>query len=239
MITRQLLEGGGFNLGYLLKAKSVGIQPSFATANMAVRREVLQQIGDFDENCITGEDFDLNLRVLNTQWECYYEPRAKIRHRFRADIRALLQQWYGYAFSHPMVIKKYMPRVFEIFIPVTRSYTEVVRFPFPARVVIRLNSFYLFHCLFLAGLLASTGSPVQIGLFFLCALAGAKYFFRPFSFKHPAQAFYFILLRYLVNQARFWGGFLGGLTQGMLFFEETWNKNVLPEKIEAYLPKSP
>jgi cellulose synthase/poly-beta-1,6-N-acetylglucosamine synthase-like glycosyltransferase len=229
-----MLESGGFNYGYLLKAKSPGIQSSFATANLAVRREVLLETGGFDENCVTGEDFDLNLRVLNTKWECYYEHRAKIQHRFRDDIVSLFKQWYDYSYYHPYVLKKNMKPGIEIYVPFTLSYTEVLRIPFPVYVLLRLSSFYLFHFFLILTVLTPSGNLNKISIA-ATVLFGMKQFFIPFSFKKPAEALCFVLLRYMVNIARFTGGFFGGLGRGMLFFEETWNTNVIPEKVHSQI----
>lgn len=232
MITRKMLESGGFNFGYLIKAKSPAIQASFATANAAIRKEVLEQIGAFDESCVTGEDFDLNLRVLNSGWFCYYEPRATIHHRFRSKTVSLLKQWYDYAAFHPYVLKKYMARKFEIYLYGHDGEIKGLSFPFPFIVVLRLTPFYLFHLFLILSLCLKTSSWGFSAVAVLTVIYGIRYFCWPLPLKKPLLGLRFVWLRYLVNCSRFLGGFWAGLRQGMIFFEETWDLNVVPEALE-------
>jgi len=231
MITRILLTSGGFNSGYLYKAKSSGIQTAFATANLAIRREALKEAGLFDEKCITCEDRDLTLRVLDTKWGAYYERRAIVRHIFRPTLKGLLKQWYGYAFYHPYLLKKHIRKGVEIYLPLTKSFTAVYRMPFPFRIIIRLTSFYLFHfSLALSILFHALGGDLLANCFVLLSLIfGLKHFFLFFSLKKPIEGFAYMGIRYLLNWASVVGGLVGGLRQGMIYLETTAEKNPIPE----------
>jgi GT2 family glycosyltransferase len=67
-------------------------------ANFAVRRDLLFELGGFDEAFGAGsptgggEDIDLFVRVLLAGWDLVYQPRAVVWHRHRAELSALEHQ---------------------------------------------------------------------------------------------------------------------------------------------------
>jgi len=96
--------------GYLPKATQGFFNPFFATANVAFRREALQQAGGFDPNCQTGEDVDLSIRISRAGWELWYEPGAVVNHQDPHTFPQLLRQWFGYGYGHPYVFRKHLGR---------------------------------------------------------------------------------------------------------------------------------
>lgn len=70
--------------------------------NAAIRRDVFDRIGYFDEALGAGtpvgswEDFDLTYRLLKTGASIHYEPGAKVRHAHREDIPGLTKQLCAY-----------------------------------------------------------------------------------------------------------------------------------------------
>lgn len=76
-----------------------------AGANMALRRKVVELVGDFDERLGAGasgcsEDSEFWYRVLAAGWLCRYEPTAVIYHYHRRTMDALKQQMYAYMRGH-------------------------------------------------------------------------------------------------------------------------------------------
>ena len=73
-----------------------------ASVNMAVRRDVLCEVGMFDEllgpgsACKAGEDHELFCRVLARGYRAIYEPEAVVWHRHRREWEALRTQLYNY-----------------------------------------------------------------------------------------------------------------------------------------------
>ena len=67
------------------------IQGGYPTANLAVRRTVLDRLQGFDE-CVTiyGEDHDLCARLYQAGWRLLYRPEAQVIHHHRTTLRALL-----------------------------------------------------------------------------------------------------------------------------------------------------
>jgi glycosyltransferase involved in cell wall biosynthesis len=75
--------------------------PYGQTANLAVRAEVLKQVGCFRPHLTTGGDADLCWRVQQaTPWQLVPAADAMVYHRHRDTLRALKQQWYRYGCSN-------------------------------------------------------------------------------------------------------------------------------------------
>jgi glycosyltransferase involved in cell wall biosynthesis len=71
------------------------------TANLAVRRQVLSQIGLFRPYLTSGGDADLCWRILQqTSDKLYFAENAIVRHRHRSTIKQLQSQWYRYGESN-------------------------------------------------------------------------------------------------------------------------------------------
>lgn len=84
--------------------------PPFAiTANLAIRRKVLDTIGLFDDKNlpITGEDADFCWRMQWAGFRLVYEPQAVVWHKHRSSIRNLFLQTYGYGFSNVSLFAKH------------------------------------------------------------------------------------------------------------------------------------
>jgi glycosyltransferase involved in cell wall biosynthesis len=73
------------------------------TANVALRKEVINQVGMFDETLGpglptgVGEDIYMFYRLLKFGFLCYYEPAAYLWHRHRKNYKALKFQLYSYS----------------------------------------------------------------------------------------------------------------------------------------------
>ncbi len=74
-----------------------GFDITYPTSNLAYKREVLNEIGGFDEWFITAEDIDLNLRAVRAGRSIHYEPDAIVYHRTRGSVYDFLRQafWNG------------------------------------------------------------------------------------------------------------------------------------------------
>ena len=75
------------------------------SGNMAMRREVFEQLGGFDERLGAGraggcEELELFYRALAEGWSCRYEPRAVTLHQHRRDLHELERQLYAYMRGH-------------------------------------------------------------------------------------------------------------------------------------------
>lgn len=72
------------------------------TANVAIRKSVLNESGMFDETLGpglptgVGEDIYMFYRILKAGHICYYEPAAYVWHKHRTSMAALRKQLYNY-----------------------------------------------------------------------------------------------------------------------------------------------
>jgi len=93
-------------------AGSDSAQP-VGSLNLGVRREAWNQVGPFDEDLITSEDYDWILRARAQGQEVYFEPSAAVEHAdVRTDRRALERHaaWYGRHFN---AFRRHHPGVFD------------------------------------------------------------------------------------------------------------------------------
>lgn len=82
---------------------------SFFTCNLACRRKVLEEIGLFDENFVWVEDLDLVWRISLKGYQLKYTLTAVVHHKRRDKIYQIFEIFYGYAYWHYWLIKKYQP----------------------------------------------------------------------------------------------------------------------------------
>ena len=72
-------------------------RPHFATANVAYRREVLDQLGGFEPSLESGGDADLSWRMQEeTDWAIRFQPEAIVEHHHRTNWRDLWKQYHRY-----------------------------------------------------------------------------------------------------------------------------------------------
>ena len=81
--------------------------PFIATANAAYKKEILDEIGHFDDSFLISGDIDLTWRVLMKGYRMVYEPKALVFHRHRTTPYALFKQFLGYGKEHPKLFKKH------------------------------------------------------------------------------------------------------------------------------------
>jgi GT2 family glycosyltransferase len=64
------------------------------TVNISYKREVLEQVGRFDEKLIMGEDVDYNWRVQQTGYRIFYHPVILVRHHNLTSLWSFWQRYY-------------------------------------------------------------------------------------------------------------------------------------------------
>ena len=75
--------------------------PYGQTANLAIRRQVLEQVGLFRPYLTTGGDADLCWRIQQqTGGQLKFAPTAVVQHRHRATLQELQSQWRRYGRSN-------------------------------------------------------------------------------------------------------------------------------------------
>ncbi len=82
--------------------------PYGQTANLAVRKQVLETVGLFRPYLTSGGDADLCWRILReTSYKMYFAENAIVRHRHRSTIKQLQSQWYRYGESNKYLHELY------------------------------------------------------------------------------------------------------------------------------------
>ncbi|MBD2043784.1 glycosyltransferase [Microcoleus sp. FACHB-672] len=75
--------------------------PYGQTANLAIRRQVLEEVALFRPYLTTGGDADICWRILRqTHWQLEFVPEAIVEHRHRSTLRQLQSQWRRYGESN-------------------------------------------------------------------------------------------------------------------------------------------
>jgi glycosyltransferase involved in cell wall biosynthesis len=74
--------------------------PYGQTANLAVRRQTLEQAGLFRPYLTTGGDADLCWRIQQQGWQISFAKQAIVQHRHRTSIAELRRQWQRYGRSN-------------------------------------------------------------------------------------------------------------------------------------------
>jgi GT2 family glycosyltransferase len=102
----------------------------FPTANLAVRRALLDRLGGFDESvAIYGEDYDLCARIYATGAAIVYTPAAVVEHQHRVTVTAMLRQAFGFGRSHAWLMRRHVPRGLWLDLP--RVSIALSGFPLP------------------------------------------------------------------------------------------------------------
>jgi cellulose synthase/poly-beta-1,6-N-acetylglucosamine synthase-like glycosyltransferase len=219
-----------FEEGYLRREKYTLLSPFFSNGNVAFRREALDQVAPYDDNCYSGEDQDMCFRLAKAGWELYFARDAVVKHKSRTTLRAFMRQWFNYGFHHPYLFKKHGFRGLRIYRPGNRSdtsaiYKSLLRAVFPFSILIFLTPFLGIHILLaLAIIFAAVELHIPAIVCGVATLAVALYYFgADVDVKSPFKTCAFVFFRYVVNLALLVGGLLGGLKRGTIYISATFD----------------
>lgn len=100
----------------------------FPTANLAVRRPVLEILDGFDEQAmIYGEDYDLCARIYGQSLEIAYEPAARVLHQHRTTLVGMMRQAFGFGRGHSFLLRRHIRH--GLWLDVPRNSLSWERFP--------------------------------------------------------------------------------------------------------------
>ena len=214
--------------GYLDKGRHPTVAPFFAGANVAFRRDALEEIGGFDPKCVTGEDCDICARLSAADKELYMRRQAIVAHNNPSTFKRLIQQWYGYGRYHPYVFHKHNESAAEVYVrlglPVEgERYTCLFYRKSPLGVVLFITKFLLLHL----ALICSLGAWLS-GLATIAWVAAISAGLLAIAYAWPDVRNHgmllgcaFSALRYAADMALFVGALIGGLHQRMLYLSAT------------------
>ncbi len=224
------LISDSYKRGYLPKFMRNSVAPFFGGLNLAVRREVFAEVGEFDPSLRTGEDIDFCIRTLQSRWELYFEPAAKVAHHNRDTLAGLAKQWFDYGRYHARLFKKHNPPAVEILLlnPERQAYARYapIFYREGARALIFVTSFSAMHAALGAAWLTSATPPLSAMFAATALLCAYRYFEQDFKGDAPlAEKLSNAGLRYVVNAALVSGGLVGGFENRYLYVYGTlWQK---------------
>ncbi|WP_433788354.1 glycosyltransferase family 2 protein [Actinomycetospora sp. CA-101289] len=73
----------------------------------AYRRDLIDEIGGFDEALVRNQDDELHLRARLAGYPMWFEPRLRSRYRPRADLRSLWSQYHQYGWWRWATLRKH------------------------------------------------------------------------------------------------------------------------------------
>ena len=101
------------------------VKGGFPAANLALRKDVLDAIGGFDESFqFFGEDYDLCARIYASGFQIIYLPDAIVYHKHRNNLKATWKQSFGFGTGHPKLLKKHFKRLTIIDFPKFQFLTQ-------------------------------------------------------------------------------------------------------------------
>jgi len=69
-------------------------------------KKTVQEVGCFDDEMISGEDFELNMRLLKRGYRLYYSPEIKSHYHARSTFRSFLKQSFDYGAAKGLCFRK-------------------------------------------------------------------------------------------------------------------------------------
>lgn len=193
----------------------------FVTANVAYRKEAVEDGERRFWELPTGEDMDFGFRVRKKGWKFYFLPEASVDHMHRADLKALLKVWRTYGAAHPPLLHAHADTFIEFITQFKGRWPnhKVFQFLFPIKGFIYIGNFHLMHIFGFFFLLFfvlhwAFGASFWLKFFtwanLLLFVTYTFKFFRPaFNIEPYNKWFEFAKLRYLTNLHFTRGGLQG------------------------------
>jgi cellulose synthase/poly-beta-1,6-N-acetylglucosamine synthase-like glycosyltransferase len=97
------------------------------SANCAVRRSAIVDVGGFDARFRTAEDIDLSLRLRSAGHEIHHASRALVFHRHRSTLRGLASQQFGYGRGQALIARTHPDEFRWSFRAEVRAWFDVAR----------------------------------------------------------------------------------------------------------------
>ena len=184
-------SAGARNTGFYSVPRYVDHNP---TCNVAIKREVFENVGLFNEDLPVGEDLEFDRRLRKKEYKLFYTPVAIVYHHRKRKLRHFVKQMFFYGFWRAKLGKNHR----EILTPIHFIPTAFVLTLLIGGLVKLLSPSLLLHNLYQLAVL----SYVVFGLSFGIRVA--------IRIKDPLIIFLMLPLGFL-EHASYGLGFLAGL----------------------------
>lgn len=84
----------------------------YPTANLAVKREIFNLVGGFNEALSYGEDHELCRKIYNSGHKIKAAKNAIVEHIHRKSLRKMVKQSFWFGTAHPYELRNFSPGVF-------------------------------------------------------------------------------------------------------------------------------
>ncbi|MCM8823507.1 MAG: hypothetical protein NC822_02410, partial [Candidatus Omnitrophica bacterium] len=195
----------------------------FVTANVAYRKEVVDDNQRKFWDLPTGEDIDFGIRARKKDWKFYFLPSASVEHMHRADLKSLLKVWRSYGEAHPPLLATHSKPYMEIILQFIGRYPNhyILKFPSFIKGFIYLGNFHFMHIfgvltlfffilqwVFFPSLIMSILAWGCLPLFLFFTF---RFFRTAFNIEPYNKWFEFAKMKYLTNLYFLWGGLKNSL----------------------------
>ena len=221
--------------GYLREDR-VGIYSFISNNNLALRRKAIVDAGGYDESLHIAEDYDVCQRLVRAGWLLYFCPEVACSHRARRSLVGLLRQWWSYGFSLASGYHRYHTgrAIMTLAVPRWNDYDNPepirrdlagrgTRRRLPVSVFVHVSSFVMLHAAAATWLtLALVWRNPSMNWMMAAIVTALLVGYARADIKHLRRdglrrAVGLVAIRFAVNSAFVWGGFVGGLRCGALY----------------------
>lgn len=84
-----------------------GEEVTWPGCNILYRKNVFQDLDGFDEELVSAEDIDLNIRAVERGFTLFYDEDAVLYHRMRSDISSLAKQMFWRGHGRGQIMEKH------------------------------------------------------------------------------------------------------------------------------------
>lgn len=81
--------------------------PSIATANAGIRKQVLEEVNYFDDSFISGGDYDITWRISQLDYKIEYANEAIIYHIHPSNLKSLFKKEFRYGHGNVKLFKRH------------------------------------------------------------------------------------------------------------------------------------
>jgi len=117
------------------------------TNNSSLLKQVLEEVGYFNEELKIAEDLELDLRIINKGYKLVYTPKAKVSHHGRQSLSKFILQMYNYGIWRAWAGKRYpgllkpkhfLPSLFLVLLVFSALFITVTTLLMPISILLSL-----------------------------------------------------------------------------------------------------
>ena len=92
---------------YIKKRDKIELVNHVASCNAMYKREVIEEVGGFDERLWPGEDVDLDYKIRHRGYKMAYNPKAIVAHHRPKNLKSFFNMMKRYGWAQAYLIRKY------------------------------------------------------------------------------------------------------------------------------------